>query len=122
MNNSRLLLGQWGEYVAALHLEAKGLRIIEKNWRSPVGEIDIVARDSEEYVFVEVKTRRGRAMGTPEEGLTEKKARKLIELGQRYLLDHDIDPDWRVDLVAVELDRYGKLIRCEHIINAILGW
>ena len=122
MSNSRLLLGQWGENVAALHLEDKGLRIIERNWRCPLGEIDIVASDSEEYVFVEVKTRRGRAMGAPEEGLTEKKARKLLKLAQRYLLDHDLDPDWRVDLVAVELDRYGKLIRCEHIVNAILGW
>jgi putative endonuclease len=122
MSNSRQLLGRWGENVAALFLEDKELRIIERNWRCGLGEIDIVARDRDEYVFVEVKTRRGRGMGTPEEALTEKKARKLLELGQQYLLDHDLDPDWRVDLVAVELDSDGKLIRCEHIVNAILGW
>jgi Holliday junction resolvase-like predicted endonuclease len=61
-------------------------------------------------------------MGLPEEGLTEKKARKLIDLAKRYLADHDLDPDWRVDLVAIELDNDGKLLRCEHIANAILGW
>lgn len=122
MSSSRRLLGQWGENVAALHLEDKGLQILERNWRCALGEIDIVACDREEYVFVEVKTRRGQEMGFPEEGLTEKKARKLLELAQRYLFDHDLDPDWRVDLVAVELDKSGKLIRCEHIANAILGW
>jgi len=122
MSDSRRRLGQWGENVAALHLEDKGFQIITKNWRCQLGEIDIVALDGDEYAFVEVKTRRGQAMGLPEEGLTEKKAQKLIELSQRYLADHDLDPDWRIDLVAVELDDHGRLIRCEHIASAVLGW
>ena len=122
MSDSRRRLGQWGESVAELHLKDKGLQVLERNWRCQLGEIDIIALDDDEYVFVEVKTRKGRQMGLPEEGLTDKKARKLIDLAKRYLADHDLDPDWRVDLVAIELDNDGKLLRCEHIANAILGW
>ena len=119
----RRRLGQWGEKVAALHLEAQGLVILERNWRCRGGEIDLVARDGEAVVFVEVKTRRGRDFGAPEEALTPHKAAKLMQLGQQYIADHELDNvDWRIDLVAVELDGSGKLMRCDHIPNAVLGW
>lgn len=118
----RKRLGQWGETVAAHHLEAKGYEIVERNWRCREGEIDLVARTGQEWVFVEVKTRRGRSRGTPEEGLTPRKSRQLLALGEIYTAVHDLDVDWRIDLVAVELDSQGKLLRCEHIPNAVLGW
>ena len=119
----RRRLGQWGEKVAALHLEAQGLLILERNWRCRGGEIDLVARDGETVVFVEVKTRRGRDFGAPEEALTPHKAAKLMQLGQQYIADRELDNvDWRIDLVAVELDGSGKLLRCDHIPNAVLGW
>lgn len=119
----RRRLGQWGENVAAVHLEAAGYQIVERNWRCRGGEIDLVARDGEAMVFVEVKTRRGRDFGAPEEALTPHKARKLLELGQQYMVDHDLDDiDWRIDLVAVELDDRGLMLRCDHIPNAVLGW
>ena len=120
--DGRKRLGAWGESVAAHHLEAKGYEIVQRNWRCRLGEIDLIAQAGTEMVFIEVKTRRGRAMGSPEEGLTRKKGLKLFELAQTYLAEHDLDADWRVDLVAVELDRSGKLLRCEHIPNAVLGW
>ncbi|MCB8968943.1 MAG: YraN family protein [Chloroflexota bacterium] len=121
--DGRKQLGAWGEAVAALHLEGKGYRIIQRNWRCVRGEIDLVAQTGETLVFVEVKTRRGRGMGTPEEGVTPHKARKLLELGQHYLYEHDLDEvDWRIDLIAVELDQHGKLLRCDHIPNAVFGW
>lgn len=119
----RRRLGQWGETVAALHLESAGYAIIERNWRCRSGEIDLVARDGETVVFVEVKTRRGRDFGAPEEALTPAKARKLMTLGEQYVVDHDLaDVDWRIDLVAIELDERGRLLRCDHIPNAVLGW
>jgi len=119
----RRRLGQWGEKVAALYLEAQGLLILERNWRCRGGEIDLVARDGEAVVFVEVKTRRGRDFGAPEEALTPHKAEKLMQLGQQYIADRELDDvDWRIDLVAVELDGSGKLLRCDHIPNAVLGW
>ena len=120
--DGRKRLGAWGETVAAHHLQAKGYQILQRNWRCRFGEIDLVTQVGTELVFVEVKTRRGRAMGSPEEGLTRQKGLKLFELAQFYLAENDLDVDWRVDLVAVELDKGGKLLRCEHIPNAVLGW
>lgn len=119
----RQRLGRWGEGVAATHLEAQGYVIVTHNWRCAAGEIDLVARDGETLVFVEVKTRRGRAYGAPEEALTPRKAAKLLQLGEQYCYEHDLnDVNWRIDLVAVELDARGLLLRCEHIQNAVLGW
>lgn len=121
--DSRRRLGQWGENLAALHLEAQGLALIERNWRCRDGEIDLVARDCETFVFVEVKTRRGRKFGAPEEALTPHKAQKLLQLGQNYMAEHELDNvNWRIDLVAVELDENGHLLRCDHIPNAVMGW
>ncbi len=121
--NSRQRLGRWGENVAAIHLEASGLSIVERNWRCRGGEIDLIARDDETVVFVEVKTRRGRDYGAPEEALTPQKAQKLLVLGQQYMADHALeDVNWRIDLVAVELDGNGRLLRCDHIPNAVIGW
>ncbi len=126
--DGRKQLGAWGERVAAIHLEAQGYQILQHNWRANAapgsrGEIDLVARTGQVLVFVEVKTRRGRASGTPEEGVTRQKARQLLRLGQQYLLEHNLDDvEWRIDLVAVELDAHGRLLRCEHIPNAVQGW
>ncbi|MCL4804730.1 MAG: YraN family protein [Anaerolineae bacterium] len=121
--DSRRRLGAWGEKVAAVHLEAAGYLIVERNWRCREGEIDLVAQDGDIVVFVEVKTRRGRDFGAPEEALTPHKAQKLTQLGQQYMAAHDLDDvDWRIDLVAVELDADGRLLRCEHIPNAVFGW
>lgn len=132
VKDGRKQLGAWGEKVAATYLEAQGLRILQRNWRTaskgnatggPRGEIDLVAQAGAVLVFVEVKTRRSQNSGTPEEGVTPQKARQLLNLGQQYLLEHNlVDVEWRVDLVAVELDNHGKLLRCEHIPNAVLGW
>ena len=121
--NARQKLGAWGEQMAARHLEDKGYKIVARNWRCRRGEIDLVAQAGSVVVFVEVKTRRGRALGLPEEGLTPRKSRRLIELAQLYLAQQKLeDVEWRLDLVAVELDNSGKLLRCEHIANAVLGW
>ena len=122
MSQQRRGLGRWGEERAARLLQRKGFRIVERNWYSARGEIDLIAVCEDEWVFVEVKTRRGRAMGTPEEALTERKAQQLISLAREYLASEGLDVDWRIDLVAVELDRRGRLLRCEHIPNAVLGW
>ncbi len=119
----RKQLGHAGEELAARTLQAAGLTIIERNWRCRDGEIDLVARDGETVVFVEVKTRRGRDFGAPEEALTARKAQKLLHLGQLYIAAHDLeDTNWRIDLVAIELDARGRFLRCEHLPNAVLGW
>lgn len=122
-SHHRQRLGRWGEQVAATQLEAEGYAILERNWRGDAGEVDLVARHGETIVFVEVKTRRGRGYGAPEQALTARKAERLQQLGIQYIIDHDLDGSaWRIDLVAVELDSQGKMLRCEHIPNAVLGW
>lgn len=123
MSDHRQNLGRWGEQQAAQYLESHGYKVLDRNWRCLRGEIDLVAKEGDVLVFVEVKTRRGRDYGTPEEALTKVKAKRLLELGQRYMLERDLeDVEWRVDLVAVELDRQGKLLRFEHIPNAVWAW
>ncbi len=123
MSDHRQKLGRWGEQLAAQYLESHGYKVLERNWRCRRGEIDLVAKEGDVLVFVEVKTRRGRDYGTPEEALTRYKVKRLLELGQRYILEHDLeDVEWRVDLVAVELDQQGKLLRFEHVPNAVWAW
>lgn len=122
MADGRKKLGDWGESLAAEHLAAKGYEIVERNWRCRQGEIDIVAWAGLQLVFVEVKTRRGQVMGSPEEGLTQRKSQRLVQLAGRYVAQLEREVDWRIDLVAVEVDRQGRLVRCDHIPNAVLGW
>jgi putative endonuclease len=122
MTQSRKRLGAWGESVAAHRLEAEGYRIVDRNWRCAQGEIDLIAQTGAELVFVEVKTRKGKESGSPEEALTPTKQKKLMQLAQIYVEEQNLDVDWRIDLVAIELDNSGKLLRCDHIPNAVLGW
>lgn len=122
MADGRKKLGDWGESLAAEHLAAKGYEIVERNWRCRQGEIDIVAWAGLQLVFVEVKTRRGQVMGSPEEGLTQRKSQRLVQLAGQYVAQLEREVDWRIDLVAVEVDRQGRLVRCDHIPNAVLGW
>jgi putative endonuclease len=121
-SGARKQLGAWGEGVAAHHLQAQGYEIVSRNWRCAQGEIDLIVRNRALWIFVEVKTRRGRDLGTPEEAITPTKARKLVQLAQLYLAEQELDVDWRIDLVAVELDKAGKLLRCEQIPNVVMGW
>lgn len=83
--------------------------MLERNFRCRYGEIDIVAEDEHDLVFVEVKTRRGVAYGRPEEAVTLRKQRKLIELALYYLDLHACsERSWRIDVVAVQLSPAGK--------------
>lgn len=96
-------VGRGGESLAALFLRLKGYRIEARNWRCPLGEIDIVAWDRGTLVFVEVKTRTGRAAGTPEDAVTPGKQRRLARLAQAYLGKARRDPPpCRFDVIAVE--------------------
>lgn len=120
----RRSLGAAGEALARRHLEERGLRIIASNYRTRRGEIDLVAADGDTLAFVEVKLKRGQGFGTPEEALTLAKRRKLVASAFAYLAEHGLDDDmtpWRIDLVAIELDRTGKLLRIDHYPNAVTG-
>lgn len=118
---ARKNFGDSAERLAALHLEQNGYRILARNVRTRYGEIDLIAEDADGIAFVEVKARRGQTHGAPEEALTPRKQLKLVQLGDAFIAEHQIyaDKAWRIDVVAVELDKTGKLIRLELIRNAV---
>ncbi len=121
MKVARKKLGQRGEELTVAHLEERGYVVRERNWRCLAGEIDIVAEEGGCLVFVEVRTRRGREYGSPEESVTPAKQAKLVEVAQTYLQEHRWEGDWRIDVVAVEMTSGGKLLRVELIKNAVWG-
>ena len=107
--NARQLLGRKGEQMAADALRKRGYRIVEHNFRCRYGEIDLIAEEQEDLVFVEVKTRRGTTFGRPEEAVTLAKRRKLAEVASYYLDVHNEgDRSWRIDVVAVDFNQDGK--------------
>jgi len=112
--------GILGEKIASGFLKKRGYHIEETNYRCPEGEIDIVARHRDYLVFVEVRTKRSLAFGTPEESITAAKREKLRKLAAYYRQTHDRLPQlWRIDVVAVELDTRGRPSRLELIENAV---
>jgi putative endonuclease len=114
-------LGRRGEELAARHLMAKGYEMVARNWRCSAGELDLVARDGDSLAFVEVRTRRGRALGTPEESITLAKKVRLVDLAETYVQEHGWVGDYRIDVVAIELDGQGRLLRVDHYENAVTG-
>ena len=120
MSDARRTLGQHGETLAAQRLQFLGYLLRERNWRCPVGELDIVAEKDGVLVFVEVRTRHGDRFGTPEESITPVKRAKLLEVAQTYLEEHAAeDRNWRIDVVAVEIGPRGEVVRLDIIENAI---
>src|SRR5579863_3399502 len=95
--------------MAAMVLLERGYRIIEHNFRCRYGEIDLIAEDRDDLVFVEVKTRKSIVYGLPEEAVTFAKRRKLVQVATYYLALHAyIDRSWRIDVVAIQLGNNGK--------------
>lgn len=95
-------LGAFGESTAAAHLVAQGMVVLDRNWRCPLGELDLVLRDGRTLVVCEVKTRSSTRYGSPLEAVTEQKAARLRRLAARWLAEHAVRPeDVRIDLVGV---------------------
>ncbi|MEW6034735.1 MAG: YraN family protein [Chloroflexota bacterium] len=118
----RKQLGALGEKLAADLLKKRGYRILERNYRCREGEIDIVARQGDCLVFVEVRTKTGGGFGSPEESVTAAKKGKLVTAALSYLQGHRGPPaDWRIDMVAVELGPGGRPLRIEVIESAVEG-
>jgi putative endonuclease len=112
--------GILGENLACEFLANNGYRIIEKNFRCPGGEVDIVAQQEETLVFVEVRTRRSRRFGGPEESITPVKMEKLRTVAAYYWQSHrDLPDSWRIDVVAIQMDSHGRVSRIELIENAV---
>ena len=101
MIRTRQQTGKWGEEHAAQHLVAQGCEVLDRNWRCPAGEVDLVVREGTWLAFVEVRTRRGQRLGTPEESITPRKLAHMIAVAETYVYESAWDGDWRLDVVAV---------------------
>jgi len=118
----RSVTGALGERLAEAYLSRSGWSVIERNVRSRSGEIDLVAREQETLVFVEVRTRSSVSFGTPEESVTPQKQRKMVSCALAYLQQHATavasNSEWRIDLIAIVLDR-GRLSSLHHYRHVI---
>jgi len=102
-------VGDRGEALAVAHLTARGVRILDRNWRCAQGELDIVGLDGEALVFYEVKTRRSARFGHPAEAVTPAKAARLRRLAGLWLRAHSHPcRDLRIDVMALSLGRAGS--------------
>ncbi len=114
-------LGDQGETLAAQHLQEKRYQIIERNWHCRYGEIDLIARDDETLVFIEVKTRRAQTTEDAFASVTPTKQQRFIAAVHEYLDQHaDEETLWRIDVIAIALPRTGTPI-IDHQEDA-LGW
>lgn len=121
MPDTRRVLGQLGEDIAARHLQRLGYIILQRNYRCAEGEVDIIARDQGRLAFVEVRARCGTAFGTPKESVTPRKQARLAKVARHYLQEHAYsDIDWGIDVVAVQLTPRGILQNIELVRNAVM--
>ena len=117
---SNQTFGKIGEDAASAFLKKLGYKIVTRNFRTRFGEVDIIAKDDEQFVFVEVKTRKDDAYGAPEEAVTKTKQRHLLAAAQLYLQKiRRVNDPWRVDVVAL-VGANGDF-KIKHLKNAVIA-
>ncbi len=114
MVDARRTFGNAAERDAAAFLVAKGFDIVDVQYRHRFGEIDIIAKEGEEFVMVEVKARHDHEFGYPEESVTKSKLRKIAIVGDHFMSDHR-GSEWRIDVIAIEYDQTPP--RITHIVG-----
>ncbi len=112
-------LGRLGEDLAREHLERLGFRVLERNYRTRFGELDLIVCDDATIVFVEVKTRRlGASAGSALESVSPRKQRQVRGMAAAWLVDSNDRPrsaELRFDVVAVTVDQRARLVRLDHL-------
>lgn len=115
--SGKQVLGKEGERVAEQYLKNKGYKLIERNYRCALGELDLIVLDRRVVVFVEVKTRTGHGYGSPLEAVEFRKQRKMIRAAQYFLSEKKLHQrDARFDVVGISWP--GRAPVVEHIENA----
>lgn len=112
-------LGKWGEDLAASYLEEQGYEILERDWKSGHHDLDIVARDENTLVIVEVKTRRNRLFGDPEEAIDYKKRLSLQSAANHYVKSHRTKAPVRIDVISI-VGTIGNTPEIDHIKDVAL--
>jgi putative endonuclease len=105
MTRERLDLGRWGEDLALKKVKKLGYRCIARNYRCPLGEVDLIARDGDTLVFIEIKTRRGRSLEYAKEAVNQRKRRQLSKVALAYMKANGFeDASARFDVVVTNLN------------------
>jgi len=116
---TKTAIGNWGEDVACKYLLEAGYEVIERNFRTPYGEIDIIATLNGQLTFIEVKTRTNNLYGTPESSITAQKRKHMINAAQSFLHTHmQFDHNWQIDVISIEANSSQNPI-ITHFQNAI---
>jgi putative endonuclease len=110
-------IGKWGEDAVAAYLTGRGYEILGRNARTPYGEIDIVAKQADICIFVEVKTRTSNKMGLPEESVNLRKQAHMLACAEHYAAENTID-HWQIDVISVE-GKVGLEPKITHFENVI---
>lgn len=110
-------VGKLGETKAAEYLSEKGYEIIERNYRTKFSEIDIVAKQNDFLVFVEVRSKSNEDFGTPEETIDHNKINKISKNAEHYIASHNYDGRARIDAICIVFSDYGDLLRLSHYDN-----
>jgi putative endonuclease len=111
-------LGRKGERLAASYFRERGWEILERNYRTRLGEIDLIGRDHGTLVFVEVKTRTVTDFARPDESVTQRKQAKLRRLVEEYLVKHNLESsDVRCDVLGITLSE--RRPEFDHIVGAL---
>lgn len=100
--DDRRRFGNVGEQLAAEFLQSQGMSILASQYKKPFGEIDLIAQDGDEVVFVEVKARATKTFGHPEDSVTPEKVGHILRVAQSYLTQQQVEGPWRIDVLAVE--------------------
>lgn len=104
MTRERLSLGEMGERLALKKIKRLGYKFIAKNYRCPLGEIDLIARDGDCLVFIEIKTRRGRSIGYAKEAINRRKMRQISKVALAYMKANNCcDVKARFDVIAINI-------------------
>jgi putative endonuclease len=116
----RKRVGRWGEEIASEFLEKSGHIILERNFNTPYGEIDIITLFKEQIVFVEVKTRTNSSYGAPEGSITLQKRAHMIDAAAYFLQTHpELDDNWQIDVITVEGSLHSRTPKITHFQNAV---
>ena len=110
-------VGQWGEEIAADYLSQRGYEVLARNARTPYGEIDIIVKQSDITIFIEVKTLTSSKNFFPEQNVTARKREHMLACAECYAAEHAID-HWQIDVITVE-GKQGLEPKITHFENAI---
>ncbi|MFH1837979.1 MAG: YraN family protein [Candidatus Kuenenbacteria bacterium] len=112
-------IGNLGEEIAKKYFKKQGYKIIKQNFTNRAGEIDLIVKEKNQIIFVEVKTRTNQNFGYPEESIDSRKQNKIIRAAQNYLFEKKIiSENYRFDVISVEINQLTKKASIRHIKNA----